>query len=199
MGIEQKVMVILISFVTLVWYIRPLYNYMAIRKYVLLDKGNLSIKRRFQSGLPALLFYVLILGLLFYPAITNKLLNLSTAGSVIAIEIVIIFILSRYDKIQTKYKIHKDHVQFRRRTIYFKEEYTLKFKKSFFIVLHKPRFILKSNKYVIVIPLLSKNITDFIKRIDSFNHDKGTQCMVLYQNIRNYHIQNIDIIKEINK
>lgn len=199
MGIEQKVMVILISFVTLVWYIRPLYNYMAIRKYVLLDKGNLSIKRRFQSGLPALLFYVLILGLLFYPAITNKLLNLSTAGSVIAIEIVIIFILSRYDKIQTKYKIHKDHVQFRRRTIYFKEEYTLKFKKSFFIVLHKPRFILKSNKYVIVIPLLSKNITDFIKRIDSFNHDKGTQCMELYQNIRNYHIQNIDIIKEINK
>ena len=199
MRFQQTAIIVITTFVMMVWYIRPLYNYMSIRKYVLLDKDNLSMKRRVQSGLPALLFYLLVVGLLFYPAITNKLIGSIETGSIITLQIIVIFVLSRYDKRQTKYKVTEDSVRFRRRVIKFDEEYKMKFKKSFWFILHKPRFILKSENYVIVVPLLSKNITNFILKIEETNKEKGLLSRELYNNTRNYYIENIGITKEINK
>ena len=145
------------------------------------------------------MFYLLVVGLLFYPAITNKLIGSIETGSIITLQIIVIFVLSRYDKRQTKYKVTEDSVRFRRRVIKFDEEYKMKFKKSFWFILHKPRFILKSENYVIVVPLLSKNITNFILKIEETNKEKGLLSRELYNNTRNYYIENIGITKEINK
>ena len=196
---QRYVVIFITTFVMMVWYIRPMYNYMSIRKYVLLDKENLSVKRRLQSGLPALLFYILVLSLMFYPAITNQLINATETGSIIALEIIVIFVLTRYDKIQTRYKVTEDSVRFFKRVIKFEEPYKMKFKRSFWLILHKPRFILKSERYTIVVPVLSKNITDFILRVEETNKEKGELCRELYNNIRNYYIGNIDVTRKINK
>lgn len=196
---QRYIVILVTTFVMMVWYIRPLYNYMSIRKYVLLDKENLSMKRKLQSSLPALLFYILVLGLMFYPAITNQLINATETGSIIALEIIIIFVLTRYDKVQTRYKVTEDSVRFFRRVIKFNEPYKMKFKKSFWLILHKPRFILKSKDHTIVVPVLSKSITDFILRVEETNKEKGELCRELYNNIRNYYISNIEVTKQLNK
>lgn len=195
---QRYVIILLTTFIMMVWYIRPLYNYMSIRKYVLLDKENLSMKRRMQSSLPALLFFILVLGLMFYPAVTNKLINATETGTIIALEIIVIFVLSRYDKLQTKYKVTDTSIKFYRREIKFDKPYKLKYKRSFWFVLHKPRFILKSENYTIVVPVLSKGITDFIEQVEKSNHDKGQLCRELYNNIRNYYISNLEVRKKIN-
>ncbi len=199
MQLQGTLVVTAISFVMTVWYIRPLYNYMSIRKYVLLDKDNLSMKRRLQSGLPALLFYFLVLALLFYPAITNEVIGSIETGSILAIQVAIVFVLSRYDKRQTRYKVTETSVRFRKREISFKEKYKMKFKKSFWFILHKPRFILKSENFTIVVPLLSKNITNFIIKMEETNKEKGKLARDLYKNTRSYYIDNIQVTREINK
>ena len=101
------VIMLSVAVVTLLWYIRPLYNFMAKRKYVLLDTKSMSIARRIQSGLPAVTFYILILAFMFYPAIANDLIETNQTGSIVLIQIVFIFFLTRYDKRQTKYKVTK--------------------------------------------------------------------------------------------
>ena len=199
MNIEKTLVVLATSFIMLIWYIRPLYNYMTIRKYVLLDKENYSIKRRIQTGLPALLFYILIFGLLFYPAVTDRVTSLYATGSVLVIQIIAIYILSRYDKAQTWYKVLDEGIKYRKRYIKYKDEYSMKFKRSFLLILHKPRFILKSKEYTIVIPLLSRRITDFIVKIEETNKEKGALARSLYNNTRAYYIENITITKELNK
>lgn len=199
MNLQQTVIVLATTFIMLIWYIRPLYNYMTIRKYVLLDKENYSLKRRIQSGLPALVFYVLIFGLLFYPAFTDRVVSTVTTGSILVVQIIAIFVLSRYDKRQTKYKVEDEGIRFKKRYISYSEEYKMKFKKSFLFILHKPRFILRTSETVIVIPLLSRRITDFILKIEETNKDKGMLARELYNNTRSYYIENIGITKELNK
>lgn len=199
MNLQRTIIVLATTFIMLIWYIRPLYNYMTIRKYVLLDKENFTLKRRIQSGLPALLFYVLIFGLLFYPAVTDRVTSLYATGSILVIQIIAIFVLSRYDKRQTWYKVEDEGIRFKKRYIKYDEEYNLKFKKSFLLILHKPRFIMKTEDTVIVVPLLSRRITDFILKIEETNKDKGDLARTLYNNTRAYYIDNITVTKELNK
>ncbi len=199
MNLQRTIIVLGTTVVMLIWYIRPLYNYMTIRKYVLLDKENYSLKRRIQSGLPAIIFYGLIFGLLFYPAMTNQLVSMVATGSILVVQIIAIFVLSRYDKRQTKYKVTNRGVEFGKKFIGYDDNYSIKFKKTFLFILHKPRFILKSKKTVIVIPLLSLRITDFILKIEETNKEKGVLARTLYNNTRAYYIDNIGIRNQINK
>lgn len=196
----MEILVILIAaFVSLVWYIRPIYNFMAKRKYFLLDTANLSFSKRIQSALPAVVFYALIFGLMFYPAYTGQLIGIAETGSILVAQIFIVFILTRYDKRQTKYQVTAKGINYRKRHISWNEKYSLKFKRSLFLILHKPRFIIKSKNSKIVIPMLSHNISSFIKTIKTQDSKLGKLADDLYQNSRAYYIKNLDIEKQINK
>lgn len=186
-------------FVTLIWYVRPVYNFMAKRKYVLLDIKNLSFMRRVQSSLPALTFYTIILVFMYYPAYVNKAINSIETGSILLLQIVFVFLFTRFDKHQSKYKIELDGIRFHRRQIFWKEHYTIKFKRNAFFILHKPRFILKSSTKRIVVPMLSIGITDFIVAIEKSNSKLGLIASEIYQNTRNYYIKNIDLEKQLSK
>ena len=193
------VIMLSVAIVTLLWYIRPLYNFMAKRKYVLLDVQSMSIARRIQSGLPAVTFYILILGFMFYPAIANDLIETNQTGSIVLIQIVFIFFLTRYDKRQTKYKVTDKGLKFKRRFINWEQPYSIKYKRNFLVILHKPRFILKSRNTTIVVPMLSHNIKTFITEINQKNDELGHLLTDLYENTRDYYIANLKLEKEINK
>ena len=193
------VAILVVASVMVIWYIRPLYNFMAKRKYRLLDLQQLSLKARILTWLPAIAFYAIILGLIILPArLTDQISNNETT-SIIALEIFFIFFLTRYDKWQTKYKVEDGGVRFRRRYIKWDEQYSLQFKKSIFIVLHKPRFILKSKTTKIVVPMLSHNIEHFITRLSFTNKELGFHVRTLYENTRSYYVGNIEVERQLNK
>jgi hypothetical protein len=183
----------------LIWMIRPLYNFFAKSKYVLLDHNDNSIKTKIKAGLPAFIFYLIIIGFMFVPAIVNNLTASIATGGVILLQLFIIFGLTRYDKRQTKYKVLSNGIKYRRRFIKWDEDYDIKFKKTWLILLHKPRYILKSSTTKIVIPMLSKNITSFIKALSKNNKIGGSLANTIYQNTRLYYISNIYVVKKLNK
>lgn len=183
----------------IVWYIRPLYNFMAKRKYLLLDVEKMTMTRKVQTALPAIIFYALLLGLIMLPSYVSEQVTANQTTSILVVQIVFIFLFTRYDKWQTKYSVEDEGVRFKRRYIRWDEPYSLKFKKSAFFILHKPRFILKSKKHVIVIPMLSHKIERFIARLSFTNKDLGFQVRELYENTRAYYIKNIEVEKELNK
>ena len=182
-----------------VWYIRPLYNFMAKRKYLLLDVSKLSMSRKIQTALPAIIFYALLLALIMLPSYVSDQLSANQTISILAVQIVFIFFFTRYDKWQTKYKVLDDGLKFRRRYIKWDEPYSIKFKKSAFLILHKPRFILKSKTTTIVVPMLSHNIEHFITRLSFKQKDIGKHAKKLYDNTRAYYVKNIEVEKELNK
>lgn len=198
-GIVNVVLLVGVWFVMLVWYVRPIYNFMAKRKYGLLDLTSLSLTKRIQTWLPSLLFYTVIFGLVFYPAVTNDLLGLAETSSIMFAQIVFLFLFSRYDKWQTKYQVLDDGLQFRKKYIAWDDAYTVQFKRSAFFILHKPRFIIKSEKHVIVVPMLSHNIERFIRRLSYKNQTLGTYAKDLYEHTKAYYVTNIEIEKELNK
>ena len=157
------VIIVFAALITLIWYIRPLYNFFARRKYMLLDSEDKSFSKKIQTSLPSILFYTIILGLMFYPVMTNNLINSVQSGSIIIAEILFIFLLTRYDKRQTKYKVSSKGLSYRGKFIDWEEKYTIKFKNNILIFLHKPRYIIKSKNRVIVVPLLSSNINNFVE------------------------------------
>lgn len=191
--------IIFASLVTLIWYIRPLYNFFARRKYMLLDNEDKSISKKIQTSLPSILFYTIILGLMFYPVVTNNLINSIQSGSIVIAEILFIFILTRYDKRQTKYKVSGKGLEYRGRFINWNEKYNVKFKNNIFVFLHKPRYIIKSKKHVIVVPLLSSNINKFVETFVSKNPKKGEYVYQIYHNGLNYYVLNKKLSKELNK
>lgn len=198
-GAFNYLLMLVVAIVVLIWYIRPLYNFMAKRKYLLLDMEKMSLIRKIQTALPSIIFYLVIFGLMFYPAVTNKLLGVTQAGSIFIVQVLLIFLLSRYDKWQTQYKVENDGIRFKKKFIHWQEPYSVIFKKSVFIILHKPRFIILSKETKIVVPLLSSNIQQFIMFIEKTNESVGSQIKRLYQNTKDYYVLNIDIAKEINK
>jgi len=135
---------LIFAFVLLVWYIRPIYNVLAKRKYLLLDTKKLTWGRRLQTWLPSLLFFLIIFGLMFVPALTQKLINSYEFASIFVMQIIAIFLLTRFDKWQTKYKVTSTMIEFGNRKIKWDEPYSIKFKRTVFVLLHKPRFIIKS-------------------------------------------------------
>jgi hypothetical protein len=195
----EVMIIIFASLITLVWYIRPLYNFFARRKYMLLDNDDKSFSKRVQTSLPSILFYTIILGLMFYPVMTNNLMNSVQSGSVIIAEVLFIFILTRYDKRQTKYKVSNKGLSYRGRFINWEEKYSIKFKNNIFIFLHKPRYIIKSKRHVIVVPLLSNNINNFVETFVKKNLKKGKYVFQIYHNGLNYYVLNRKLSKELNK
>lgn len=193
---------ILIGFglvLVLIWMIRPLYNFFAKNKYVLLDNDDNSFKTRIRAGLPAYIFFIIIISFMFTPVVANSLIAATASGSVILSQLIIIFIITRYDKRQTKYKVLETGITYRGRTIRWDEKYEVRFKKTWLVLLHKPRFILQSKKTKIIIPMLSKKITKFIKALEQHNQKDGKLANTLYQNTRLYYIENIGIARKINK
>lgn len=196
----MNVMVIIFaSLVTLVWYIRPLYNFFARRKYMLLDNRDKSLSKKIQTSLPSILFYSIILGLMFYPVVTNNLINSVQSGSIIIAEILFIFILTRYDKRQTKYRVSSKGLAYRGKFIAWEEKYSIRFKNNIFVLLHKPRYIIKSKKHTIVVPLLSNNINNFVETFVKKNPQKGKYVYKIYHNELNYYVLNKKLSKELNK
>jgi len=195
----EVILIIFAVLITLVWYIRPLYNFFARRKYMLLDNENKSINKKIQTSLPSILFYTIILGLMFYPVVTNNLINSFHSGSIIIAEILFIFLLTRYDKRQTKYEISGKGLYYRGKFINWHEKYSVKFKNNIFVFLHKPRYIIKSNKCTIVVPLLSKNINQFVDIFSEKNPKKGKYVYQIYHNGLNYYVSNKKLSKELNK
>jgi len=183
----------------IVWYIRPLYNFMAKRKYLLLDNSKLSFFSKAQVALPAIIFYTLILGLLLTPSFVNDQISNNQTIGVLAVQVVFIFFLTRYDKWQTKYKIRKDGIYYRSKTIKWDEPYSLKYKRTVFFILHKPRFIVVSHTTKIVIPLLSQEIEHFITTLDNTNKKLGKYAKELYENTTAYYVHNLEIEKDLNK
>jgi len=183
----------------MIWMIRPLYNFFAKNKYVLLDSNDNSVKTKIKAGLPAFVFYLIIIGFMVVPAVANDLTTSTATGGVILTELIIIFGLTRYDKRLTKYKVLPEGIKYRKRFIKWNEEYNIKFKKTWLLLLHKPRYILKSSTTKIVIPMLSKNITTFIGALRNNNEREGNLANTIYQNTRLYYISNIDVAKELNK
>jgi len=193
------IIIVFAALVTLIWYIRPLYNFFARRKYMLLDNEDKSISKKVQTSLPSILFYTIILGLMFYPVVTNNLINSIQSGSIIIAEILFIFILTRYDKRQTKYKVSGKGLEYRGKFINWNERYSVKFKNNTFIFLHKPRYIIKSKKHTIVVPLLSNNINNFVEAFVHKNPKKGEYVYQIYHNGLNYYVLNKKLSKELNK
>lgn len=184
--------------IVLIWMIRPLYNFFAKNKYVLLDNDDKSIKTKIKAGLPAFVFYLIILSYMVVPVMANNIVVSTASGAVLLSQLIIIFILTRYDKRQTKYKIKEDGIKYRGKFIKWDEEFDIKFKKTWLIFLHKPRFILKSKTTKICIPMLSKKITPFIETLSMQNEREGSLCNEIYQNTRSYYIDNIGITKDLN-
>jgi len=172
---------------------------MAKRKYLLLDQEKMSLSRRIQTGLPALAFYALVFGLILSPALITKVVGATETGGILLLQVLLIFLLSRFDKWQTKYVINDDSIVFKKRVIKWDEKYTVQFKKSIFLILHKPRFILKSKSTRIVVPMLSKNIERFIARLSYTNKDLGAITREIYDNTHAYYVKNIDVEKQLNK
>lgn len=189
----------LFAFVLIVWYIRPIYNVLAKRKYLLLDTEKLSWNRRLQTWLPSLLFFLIVFGLMFVPALTQKLINSYEFASIFVLQVVAIFLLTRYDKWQTKYKVTNTVIEFGRRKIRWDEPYSVKFKKTVFVLLHKPRVIIESKNTKIVVPMLSHEFEKFARTIHSKNAKIGSHILKIYENARSYYVDNLEIIKELNQ
>ena len=185
--------------IVLIWMIRPLYNFFAKNKYVLLDNDDKSLKTRIKAGLPAFIFYLIILSYMIVPVMANNIVVSTASGAVILSQLIIIFVLTRYDKRQTKYKVKEDGIKYRRKFIKWDEEFDIKFKKTWLMFLHKPRFILRSKTTKIAIPMLSKKITPFIEALSKYNESEGSICNEIYQNTRSYYIDNIGLTKKLNK
>lgn len=195
----QYIFILVVAIGMVVWYIRPLYNFMAKRKYHLLDIKKLSFGKKVQIALPAVIFYGLLLGVMILPSYISDLITTNETASIVAVEIMFIFAFTRYDKWQTKYTVETNGIRFRRRYISWDEKYTIQFKKTAFFVLHKPRFILKSQTTTIVVPMLSHNIKHFITRLSFKNKTLGKYAKELYENTSNYYVHNIDVEKKLNK
>ncbi len=193
------VLYILIIFVLLIWWVRPIYNFAAKRKYQLLDLEKLTVMQRIQTWLPAILFYGLILSILFYPAFTNNLIGTTGAGSIFVIQVLFLFLLTRFDKRQTKYRVEEDALRYRKRTIKWDQHYRIKFKKTKYLILHKPRFIMRTEDTKITIPMLSHNIQQFIKKINETNHQVGELLHDIYENTRVYYVENVVLEKNLGK
>lgn len=185
--------------VLIVWYIRPIYNVLAKRKYLLLDTEKLSFSRRVQTWLPSLLFFVIIFGLMFVPALTTQLINRYEFASIFVLQIIFIFLLTRYDKWQTKYKVSDEMLEFGYRKIKWDEPYSIEFKKTVFVLLHKPRFIIQSKKTKIVVPMLSSEFSNFARTIRSKNENLGLHIYQIYENAKSYYVDNLEIVKELNQ
>ncbi len=190
---------LIFAFVMIVWYIRPIYNFLAKRKYLLLDLEKLSLFRRVQTWLPSLLFFLILFGLMFVPALTTKLINSYEFASIFVLQVIAIFLLTRFDKWQTKYEVTNEALTFKRRVIKWDEPYSVTFKKSVFVLLHKPRFIIESKRVKIVVPMLSHNFEKFARMIDSKNHKLGKHIFKIYENTRSYYVDNLEIGKELNQ
>jgi len=188
-----------LAFIIMIWYIRPLYNFFAIRKYAIHNDSGNNILNNFKSALPSILFYTLLLALFFYPAITNELINSVQSSSIFIAEVVFIFVFTRIDKRQTKYEVSSLGVKHNWKFIKWSSKPTIKFKKSALFVLHKPRFILSDGNNKIVIPILSRNIEQFLKTYVKQNHEQGTRAMSVYKNTISYYLDNTNIVKELNK
>lgn len=195
----EIIVIVLAVIITMAWYIRPLYNFFAKRKYILLDNKDNSLSKRIQTGLPSIAFYTVILGLMFYPVMTNNLIDSFQSGSIILGEILFIFFLTRFDKRQTKYKVSSKGIGYRGRFISWDQKYHIKFKNNIIFFLHKPRFILKSNNTTIVVPLLSLNINIFVEKILTNNPKKGKIVHQIYHNGLNYYVVNKELSKELKK
>lgn len=191
--------IVFASLVTLIWYIRPLYNFFARRKYILLDSDDNTFRKKVMTGLPAIIFYSIVLGLMFYPVVTNNLIDSIQSGSILLAQVIFIFILTRYEKRQTKYEVSGKGLAYRGRFINWNENYSVRFKNNIFLFLHKPRFILKSKKHVIVVPLLSKNINQFVELLVEKNPQKGDYVHQIYHNGLNYYVSNKKLSKELNR
>lgn len=191
--------IILVAVGFSIWTIRPLYNFFAKNKYILLDQNKDNMKNQIKSGLPAVAFYLLILGFVLVPAQLNDLIERGTTFSIIFLEVVLIFVLTRIDKFQTKYEVTTKGVSFRKKFIRWNERYKINYKKTWLFVLHKPRFIVKSKNDKITIPVLSKNISTFIDEL--YLHDKmnGDLCDEIIHNARLYYIKNPELQKRLNK
>lgn len=190
---------LLFAFVLIVWYVRPIYNVLAKRKYLLLDTKKLSWTRKLQTWLPSLLFFAIIFGLMFVPALTQKLINTYEFASIFVLQIIAIFLLTRFDKWQTKYKVTSTDLIFGNRIIKWDEPYSIKFKKTVFVLLHKPRFIIESKNTRIVVPMLSHEFGKFARTINSKNKNIGDHIFKIYKNARSYYVDNLELIKELNQ
>ena len=188
-----------VIFVITVWTIRPLYNFFQKNKYVLLSKNKDTFKDKIRAGLPAIIFYLLIIGLIVVPAIVNKLINSTTTSSVILVQIVTIFFISRYDKRQTRYIVSTKEISFKQKVISFKEQFTISYKKTWLVVLHKPRFIISNSNSKIVVPLLSKNINSFTNELINNRPKSGELVRKIVENSRNYYVGNSEVAKALNK
>jgi hypothetical protein len=120
----------LIGIGVVVWYIRPLYNFFAKRKYFLLNNKNITASQKLQSSLPSVVFYTLLISVMVGPAFTSDLINKFESGSIIILELVLIFFLTRYDKRQTKYTLDEKGLHFKSKTILWNDKYKVKFKKN---------------------------------------------------------------------
>ena len=189
---------LIFAFVLVVWYIRPIYNVLAKRKYLLLDSEKLSLFRKVQTWLPTLLFFLILFGLMFVPALTQKLINSYEFASIFVLQVVFIFLLTRYDKWQTKYKVSDEALTFKHKTIKWDEPYSIEFKKTIFVLLHKPRFIVQSKRRKIVVPMLSHEFENFARTINSKNAKIGEHIFMIYKNAKAYYIDNIDLVRELN-
>jgi hypothetical protein len=141
----------------------------------------------------------LLLGLFFYPAITNELINSVQSSTIFIAEVVFIFVFTRIDKRQTKYEVSSVGLKHYWKFIKWSSKPNIKFKKYAFLVLHKPRFILSHGTQKIVVPILSKDIESFLKAYSKFDHEQGSKAMSIYKNTIAYYVENIDIVKELNK
>lgn len=194
----QYIVLIVAGFAIIVWTIRPLYNFFAKSKYVLLAEKKMSLLDRIMAGLPAFLFYVILILFVLSPAVSSELLSSIESGGVILLQLIIIFGLTRYDKRQTKYEISKVGIQYRKKQIRWDEKYDIKYKKAWFFVLHKPRFVLEYKGTKIVIPLLSENISLFVDKLLHTNHTVGQLCYDIYRHNQMYYVENRALAKQIN-
>lgn len=189
----------IVALVMMVWYIRPLYNFFAKRKYTLLNDRNLTLSKKVQSGLPAVIFYTIIVGLMLYPAFTTNLINTIESGSLVVGELILIFIITRIDKRQTKYTVSNEGLFYRGKKIIWSDKHNITFKRTILLVLHKPRFIVKSKHYTIVVPVLSRNISKFISNVKENNYKDAILIEKIYNNIKDYYVTNIGLSKRLNK
>lgn len=185
----DKILIFVLSFGLVVWYIRPLYNFFAKRKYSLIGVDKQSIFKKIQSSLPAIIFYTLLLGFFLYPAFTNNLINSYESGSLVTLELIVIFVITRVDKNQAKYIVTSKSVSRGKKEIEWDSSFTIEFKHNIFLLLHKPRFILDDGNTKLVIPILSKNINQFIETIKK-NREDGYLVEAIYENIKNYYVTN---------
>ena len=182
-----------------VWTIRPLYNFFAKNKYILLDQNKDNITHQIKAGLPAVVFYLLLLGFVLVPAQINEFINTGTTTAIIVLEVILIFVLTRIDKYQTKYEISEHGVSFKKKFIRWNERYSVSYKKTWFLVLHKPRFTVKSSSVKIVVPVLSKNSSNFVEELYKHDQMNGDLCNEIIHNARLYYIKNPLLQKQLNK